>query len=1751
MGLEEILSNFVNENGQAAVADGNGSGGFAMEVSDAAGDGAAHEGDGVDGDEEMVFHQPNPANPLVARLVQRIEKVMPMMREALEQLGTAVVSASTPVSVLPQNEEENIIHRPPAEGTMEGSFEDVLQAEKRLVTVRDLLFFLWTRLLRVLTDENDRCGDSYAQTLDLLQRIPAFEDLARVVYSHNNFCEILSELIDSSYEGRPLPEDIASPPAAASSNGSSEDPPPLTPAQVRHRSVLEEHYAVMVRLQRVATFCGVMIIEGSRESFLEPQGMHDLCKRVMSETSRQKRIIPLSLMFCLLDQDESSIGEVMVQGVPRQLLQWLRHLTHRLFGQPEGEEEESAVRKRAEAQFQGKAISRHMLLSPYDSPIPSPLRSPGMTSRAPTVSFPVTPDVQTLLPPLAAATATTPGATQSVSFSSRSWEAASSSTLNSTFMSRWQQKYATQQTVDLSAWMPAVGDLVGRGPGWRFGTQGKFSDYGEVVGVIGREVLVSWVPSIDAPISVLSAPKAVYRYDFSAPAYEVVSWAAYLRIKTLHVDRDYLYHMEFIWVCAVAGFVCQQHECIQYVLQFQTSGSMVHVLNTTDLEMSHHRAEMATEEAEMHAQQTVTQLQLQHGEELLKCKSEEAWLQDFLMWNSDYRMSKQTFRMNRECVTRAGWLLNALLSHKKLALLFLEQGGIHAVLRIATGPLEVSTMYGCAIILSRLARSAIFEEFLRLNSECFEPTMTFIMRLWKESQHTDVQVSAGAFLFHSLSFPCVLRYFDHAGGPQRTLELLDRALTSSEEQHDVMLSNVQLTAVRCLNIYLVANLILSTNVIFRHHRSISALLKNLSPQVSLPRDPVLVDTMLGHLSASTPSLPEVTLDNVQSLLTLDCLPSIKALLDLGVHRLVFRCIKFYYVQSRWELLIAALQTMHVLTVIPQVRPMLMESRAQEDSCLRHLLMIVHDLSASLHSGASKNHPSREAHIIPCLVTALHALIHLMTPPAPGSSLEDGVAGMAFFNSTCAQFRASDGVRTLLSVAQSKKELSISSKLKYFPVVARAVQLMAVLRRYGDTAKLFEALGVHDFAQRLSAQYVAVQRRLTSSSDSSLSEHDPANRFMEHLTILKKRAFENADESLDSAVKVSASSAVEMDMRQSIIARAIIDYDRESLLDLIAGHLDSEGLKNSAAALRAESHLPQAQSRTPTADNSGGGGSRTSPPCSLDDIIRVYLRQQQEYCTNPIETLPKFDLRRNHVYQPLPQPTDASRGVLNRMLSRKMGRPYTQRMDAYDTFLTYSSPCFMFDVTGVGEGLLGESICFVDNGDALAIGTSEGGLTLFETAVNGSDDKVIEQHMVFDSEGIIALTPSPDGQFLAAIREDHHAVMMHRSSLPAPAIEFNDCAAIRISYDNHFALCTQLNKSCQVYDLESKEVVCTLQENAAAQWANDRNVAIFDPSSRLILHDAVLWDWRCSTSPVFRFDRFSESFASMFHPNGKQVIIDERIWDLRTQGILHTVPSFHGTTSFHTSHLGKVIYSFKERTNEMGDALVSAVDSLSYEVVFSTEVRPPFKTFAVDPSDRFCAAILDQEAEVVIRVFSTSSGPPVDRIPFAAPTLPDERDEDSGVEESDGEEEWSIGSSADDDSSHLTYTGDDDDDDEEDDDDAEEDIEEDATGGFHDEDNSMEEEGEDGDEQSDDEHNEEGFDEESFSDDGDFEEVEDGEEAEEEDSEAAFEQYVPSEDEEEHNNRQRPNSSDPPTTVSPVARSRKRRRKSEVLSDPDT
>ncbi|SCU72250.1 uncharacterized protein TEOVI_000382600 [Trypanosoma equiperdum] len=1483
----------------------------------------------------------------------------------------------------------------------QGETIDTESGDKQTLTLLqeyiNLELFLWGQLAKILHDEYKRCTDVYASTMSLQDRAP-FESLIKTVCNNAPFCEYMGEMINFNVER----DDLLS-----RSEGRSIQSEPIL-------------YKSVVRTQSIATYTAFLLVEGSRGNFLDSTPIQDLCKVIIGEKKRQKRLIALSLVFSRLEEDDQAVGEALSQQLPRVLLQRLRHLVHRIFGYPENNGISPSQRWSRSPFRHYSAVIRSELNSPTLSRKTSPEVAAGSS-----VGVPCVKEAQQVLPQ-----------SKQMSLSSHSQFAGSEQASSSPMFDRStipikevehestlaefnqgggddlisrphkKRKFETGEESPRfrklpDFWQPRRGDRVGRGPMWCFNDQGKKCDFGEVVEVTtAEEVVVRWIRSVDCPPHESEGDR-FFRYKYKGPNDQVVPWDHFLNIQTLMPENIDFKMEEFMLCCAVVGALCHQRETVLPALQFQTVESMFYVLSRVDLDAA--TAAVETEEKKT--------LGFVLSEDNVEMNADERELLEVrLNWSAELQTTKSHYRKMRELVGRVGWVLNSLFTHKKLALIFLELGGLKQIIKLTDGRLDPVTMYGCCIVLSQLARAAVFENLLRNHGEYFEPILNFILHQWKVASSHDVQGSAGGFLFLALSFPYVVTFFDAHQGPQATLGLIERLLQSSEEQFDVICPGVTLAALKCAYVYLISHLMLATRVIFRKHRFLSVLVTDSAPERSLPRDPATVESVLGYLSAPSATIPDISTETIQSLLTRDRLAAFRFFADNNFHQILLRCAQFYFTQGRWDLLAASLNVLCVLVVVPFFRPLVADAQYPE-SGVAHLIMIVSELTSAFQNGNA----SRESHLIPCVATSLQILLNLTRLPADKN---DDVC-VATFNRVCGMIRANDGVRTLLEVLKVRKDPAMSVKLQLFPVVARALQLMVTLRRYADTRLLFDALGVGSVARELMIQYGDIQKEyLTMMGPRYVaSEVHATGRFMENIKCFL------FDETNRTTPSVSV-DPVELEQRQAVIARSHISYSRESLLELICRHLETEGLLNAASALRRDAPLSCDIAMAQHSANASPDMalSPIGAP-TLDGIVRSYLRQQHEKCTNPITTLPQFDLRKGHVYYPLDAPVDQTRNAFNRRLVQKMGLDFSLRTRTNENHFTYRNPGYLFDITGSGDELQGDSVAFCDGGETLVVGTSEGGIALFDTFPDDStDDKLSEQHLAFDNGSVVGIYVSDDSALLGLVNAEHKVAVMGRNELPAVKYQVEDSRAAMFSCCNTYLLATcDEEHTCRLYDLRAQ---CEVRHFSDPSWVGENvdNVATFDQFSQLVLSDAVLWDVRCGDRPICRFDRFTNSFCNIFHPFNPLVMIDEKVWDLRTLSILQTVPSFRNSSSFYTSPFRRVIYSFREASalSHTATPVLSVVDSYTFETVFSTEVRPAFRAFAIEPSDRYCAAILDGDAAAVVRVFSTSSGPLPGQQAFSLPQNDRSNDSGAGLAESDDDDEvgnngsWSGGYDEDDD-----------------------------------------------------------------------------------------------------------------------------------------
>eukprot|EP00742_Colponemidia_sp_Colp-10_P014775 GILJ01016824.1.p1 GENE.GILJ01016824.1~~GILJ01016824.1.p1 ORF type:complete len:1297 (+),score=198.38 GILJ01016824.1:343-3891(+) len=657
---------------------------------------------------------------------------------------------------------------------------------------------------------------------------------------------------------------------------------------------------------------------------------------------------------------------------------------------------------------------------------------------------------------------------------------------------------------------------------------------------------------------------------------------------------------------------------------------------------------------------------------------------------------------------------------------------------------------------------------------------------------------------------------------------------------------------------------------------------------------------------------------------------------------------------------------------------------------------------------------------------------VVAPAAAASSVADAAASYA---TICSLFRACDGVKTLLALklpsADAGTDLSSMMPLHFHMFAAQAF-IFSSLRYFGDTQQLFSVLGVRKLAVDL--QHHFRQFRQQTATDAAL-EPLTVRTFMNNclslatgLTGQGKSSGEATNRRPNGdAEGVAAGFDAESQERQFVIEHAHLDYNKDSLLELIARHLQSEGLVQAADILRREADLPQAPAAslprttvappiaTPTTvippstpANRASEFPRGSSPllvapasrssvaptsqapvpsaptttsASLDGIIRSYLRQTQEACPRPIATLPKIDLLRSEPvvgfdysmgmegpkmgYRGVtPQPTSLS----NRLLNRKLGLDAWNKSIPLHARQIHRNRLPMYDLRNTSNDDFDIAVVdFCDFGESLVAGGTDGTIVIFSHLERGV---IKETHYSSDDNEIMFMDISPDCSMFLVVNRDGDGKLLRRESLSSPSlINFaTACAAV------FSPTCAKIAATLETDDIQVLDTctggqldLLTGMEGAAG---NHLNVGVFDPTGTLVLNHGTLFDLRQPKRPVFRFDCMSEHFSGIFHPNGLQTVVDGNLWDLRTMSTVQSCAALLNSLPQY-GRIGSHFYApviNTEASRPLG--IVNVVDSSTLSTVTTFQLDAHLETFALDVFSEASFATVNEcaDADKMLRVY---------------------------------------------------------------------------------------------------------------------------------------------------------------------------------------
>lgn len=415
--------------------------------------------------------------------------------------------------------------------------------------------------------------------------------------------------------------------------------------------------------------------------------------------------------------------------------------------------------------------------------------------------------------------------------------------------------------------------------------------------------------------------------------------------------------------------------------------------------------------------------------------------------------------------------------------------------------------------------------------------------------------------------------------------------------------------------------------------------------------------------------------------------------------------------------------------------------------------------------------------------------------------------------------------------------------------------------------------------------------------------------------------------------------------------------------------------------------------------------------TLDSLVVQYLKHQHRQCPAPITTLPPLSLLQPHVCPEPKRCLDAPSNVSARRNTREFrsmyGGIHGNRRDRHFVFSRFRPWRTCRDDNG---GLL-TCITFLGDSSQIVVGSHAGELKVFDSNTNNMLESCSShQHPLTFVQSHI----SNETQLILS-SSAHDVRLWDATSVAAgPKHSFEGCKAGRFSHSGtgFAALPNEVTRrEILLYDVETCQLDLKLVEmpGSASTRGSIYSLVHFSPSDNMLLWNGVLWDRR-SSSPLHRFDQFTDYGGGGFHPAGNEVIINSEVWDLRKFRLLRSVPSLDQTViTFNAS--GDVIYATLRRnlddvmsafnTRRGKHPLFSAfrtVDAVSYSDIATVPVDRAVLDFATDPTDSFVGLVtMDDQSDMY-------SSARVYEIGRRRPTDDDSDPDDADTEEEEDEDE---------------------------------------------------------------------------------------------------------------------------------------------------
>ncbi|XP_048436349.1 DDB1- and CUL4-associated factor homolog 1 [Pyrus x bretschneideri] len=469
--------------------------------------------------------------------------------------------------------------------------------------------------------------------------------------------------------------------------------------------------------------------------------------------------------------------------------------------------------------------------------------------------------------------------------------------------------------------------------------------------------------------------------------------------------------------------------------------------------------------------------------------------------------------------------------------------------------------------------------------------------------------------------------------------------------------------------------------------------------------------------------------------------------------------------------------------------------------------------------------------------------------------------------------------------------------------------------------------------------------------------------------------------------------------------------------------------------------------------------------TLDSVVIQYLKHQHRQCPAPITTLPPLSLLHPHVCPEPKRNLDAPSNATARLGTREFrniyGGVHGNRKDRQFVYSRFRPWRTCRDDSGTPL----TCISFLSDSSHIAVGSHGGELKIFDS----NSSNVLESCASHQSPVTLVQSRLSGETELVLSSSAQDVRLWEASSVSAgPMHSFEGCKAARFSNfgDIFAALSTEpARREILLYDIQTGQLESKLSDTSSSSTGRGHvySQIHFNPSDTMLLWNGVLWDRRVST-PIHRFDQFTDYGGGGFHPAGNEVIINSEVWDLRKFRLLRSVPSLDQTTITFNAR-GDVIYAILRRnlddvmsavhTRRVKHPLFAAfrtVDAVNYSDIATIPVDRCVLDFATEPTDSFVGLItMDDQDDMLAsaRVYEIGRRRPTDDDSDPDDAESEEEDEDS-EDDDDGDVDPILGPDLDGDDSDMDdmSNGDDDDSvsDDDDDDDGDFIVDDFETGG---------------------------------------------------------------------------------------------------------